>query len=63
MDKEVEILFRIINDLKSRGKAIIYISHKMEEIFRISDDITVLRDGNFIGTQSALELDNDTLVK
>ncbi len=63
MDKEVEILFRIINDLKSRGKAIIYISHKMEEIFRISDDITVLRDGTFIGTQSALELDNDTLVK
>ena len=63
MDKEVEILFRIINDLRNRGKAIIYISHKMEEIFRISNDITVLRDGTFIGCKSAGELNNDTLVK
>lgn len=63
MDKEVEILFRIIRDLKSKGRAIVYISHKMEEIFRISDDITVLRDGTYIGSAPAAELDNNSLVK
>lgn len=63
MDKEVEVLFRIINDLKKKRKAIIYISHKMEEIFRISDEITVLRDGTFIDSKPASQLDKDTLVK
>ena len=44
-DKEVATLFQIIRDLKAQGVSIIYISHKMDEIFRISDTITVLRDG------------------
>jgi ABC-type sugar transport system ATPase subunit len=44
-ESEVEDLFQIIADLKAKGVAIIYISHKMDEIFRISDDITVYRDG------------------
>jgi inositol transport system ATP-binding protein len=61
--REVAKLFEIIRSLKSKGIAIIYISHKMDEIFRISDTITVLRDGQYIGTQPANELDHDRLVK
>ena len=62
-DKEVATLFRIIRELKAKGVAIIYISHKMDEIFRISDTITVLRDGKYIGTKSASELDDNSLIK
>ena len=58
-DKEVETLFRQIRRLQSEGVAIIYISHKMDEIFQICDTITVLRDGQFIGTHPAAEMDND----
>ena len=61
--REVARLFEIIRGLKARGMAIIYISHKMDEIFRISDTITVLRDGQYIETRPAKELDHDTLVK
>src|SRR5215469_2065785 len=61
--REVAKLFEIIRGLKARGIAIIYISHKMDEIFRISDTITVLRDGQYIETRPARELDHDTLVK
>jgi inositol transport system ATP-binding protein len=61
--REVGKLFEIIRGLKSRGIAIIYISHKMDEIFRVSDTITVLRDGRYIETRPARELDHDTLVK
>jgi ribose transport system ATP-binding protein len=49
-DAEAEILFSIIDRLKSEGKAVIYISHRMEEIMRLSDDITVMRDGEYIAT-------------
>ncbi|WP_159473901.1 sugar ABC transporter ATP-binding protein [Dyadobacter sp. 3J3] len=61
-DKEVSTLFRIIKDLKSKGVAIIYISHKMDEIFEISDTITVLRDGKYIATKNASELDKNSLI-
>ncbi|WP_031530681.1 sugar ABC transporter ATP-binding protein [Dyadobacter crusticola] len=61
-DKEVEMLFKMIRDLKAKGVSIIYISHKMDEIFRISDTITVLRDGKYIGTKRADELDQNTLI-
>jgi inositol transport system ATP-binding protein len=61
--REVARLFEIIRGLKARGIAIIYISHKMDEIFRISDTITVLRDGQYIETRPARDLDHDTLVK
>jgi inositol transport system ATP-binding protein len=61
--REVGKLFEIIRGLKAKGMAIIYISHKMDEIFRISDTITVLRDGQYIETRPAKELDHDTLVK
>jgi inositol transport system ATP-binding protein len=61
-DKEVAVLFDIIRQLKDKGVAIIYISHKMDEIFKISDTITVLRDGRYIGTKSALELNETSLI-
>ncbi|HEY2493505.1 MAG TPA: sugar ABC transporter ATP-binding protein [Paenibacillus sp.] len=59
---EVEHLFRIIRDLKKRGVAIIYISHKMEEILQISDEVTIMRDGTKIGTWPAHELTTDTII-
>lgn len=61
-DKEVSTLFKIIRDLKSKGVAIIYISHKMDEIFEICDTITVLRDGKYIATKSASEIDINSLI-
>ena len=50
-DSEAEILFRIVERLKARGTAILYISHRMEEIMRLSDDITVIRDGEYVATR------------
>ena len=61
--KEVETLFGKIEDLKKRGVSIIYISHKMDEIFRIADEITVFRDGKSIITKDASEFDIDHLVE
>ncbi|HEY8890487.1 MAG TPA: sugar ABC transporter ATP-binding protein [Clostridium sp.] len=60
--RETEKLFILINELKKKGKSIIYISHKMEEIFKISDYITVLRDGKHIETSTAGELNNQKLI-
>ena len=61
-NREVEILFQKIAELKERGVSIIYISHKMEEVFRIADDITVLRDGTVVGTKPASELTLDRVI-
>jgi inositol transport system ATP-binding protein len=61
-DKEVATLFRLIREMKEQGVAIIYISHKMDEIFEIADRITVLRDGKFIATKDASELDQNLLI-
>ncbi|GLR46111.1 putative ribose/galactose/methyl galactoside import ATP-binding protein [Mesorhizobium amorphae] len=61
-DREVAMLFQQINDLKKRGVAIIYITHKMDEIFQIADDITVIRDGQFVATGSASEYDEQKLI-
>lgn len=60
---ETEILFRIIDDLKKQGKTIIYISHRMGEIYRICDTITVLRDGQKIETMPAAEIPRAELIK
>ena len=60
--REVEALFGVIRDLRQRGVAVIYISHKMDEIFRIADTITVLRDGRHIVTRPAGELDEAGLI-
>lgn len=62
-EAEVEHLFKIINMLRDRGCGIIYISHKMEEILRISDDVTIMRDGKWITTKPAKELDMNQIIK
>lgn len=55
-DKEVAVLFKIIKDLTAKGVAIVYISHKMDEIYQIADRITVLRDGQYIATKNTADL-------
>lgn len=62
-DKEVDHLFEIIRSLQKKGISIIYISHKMDEIFKICDEITVFRDGQYIGTKEAKDLDQDSLIQ
>lgn len=62
-DREVGHLFRIIEKLKARGCGIIYISHKMEEILKISDEVTVMRDGRHIATERASELSIDRIIR
>ena len=59
---EVEALFRIIEDLKAEGVAIVYISHKMDEILRISDEVTIMRDGQYIGTWDCAGLTTDFII-
>ncbi len=61
-DNEVEALFKIMKDLKSKGVSMIYISHKMDEIKRIADDITIMRDGTYVGTWSASELTTEQII-
>ncbi len=61
-DHEVERLFKIIENLKSRGCGIIYISHKMEEILRISDTVSIMRDGRLIDTLDAAELTVERII-
>lgn len=62
-EEEVEHLFRIINMLRDQGCGIIYISHKMAEILRISDEVTVMRDGKWIATRDAKDLTTDEIIK
>ena len=62
-ETEVEHLFEIINMLRDRGCGIIYISHKMDEILRISDDITVMRDGTWVATEPAHNMTMDKIIK
>ncbi len=62
-EEEVEHLFRIINMLRDRGVGIIYISHKMAEIKRISDDITIMRDGQWVATRPAAELEMNEIIR
>jgi len=62
-EAEVEALFRRILELRGQGRGIVYITHKMEEIYRLADRITVLRDGGRVGTGPASELSPDELVK
>lgn len=59
---EVEVLFGIINRLRNDGVSIIYISHKMDEILKISDDITIMRDGKKVGTWAAKEMTIDSII-
>ena len=60
---EVEELFKIMNDLKAKGIGMIYISHRMDEINRISDRVTVMRDGEYVGTVNTADVTKDDIVK
>jgi ribose transport system ATP-binding protein len=62
-EKEIEGLFEVIQDLASRGIAILYISHRLDEIFRIANRVTVMRDGKVVDTVPASELDEEKLVR
>ena len=62
-ETEVEHLFRIINMLRDKGCGIIYISHKMEEILRISDEVTIMRDGQYVATRPASELTMEEIIR
>ena len=59
---EVEALFRIVEDLKAEGVSIVYISHKMDEILRISDEVTIMRDGQYVGTWESKDLTTDFII-
>jgi methyl-galactoside transport system ATP-binding protein len=61
-EKEVEHLFKIIEKLRNKNVGIIYISHKMEEILKISDEVTIMRDGQWIATKHAKELTTDLII-
>ncbi|WP_457943857.1 sugar ABC transporter ATP-binding protein [Caproiciproducens sp. LBM24188] len=61
-DNETEHLFKIIRQLQSKGCAIIYISHKMEEILKIADEVTIMRDGQYVGTWPSTELTTDLII-
>lgn len=62
-DSEIEELFKVINDLKNRGAGIIYISHRMDEINVISDRVTVMRDGEYVGTLITKDCSKDDIIK
>ena len=62
-DQEVRILFRLIRRLKATGTGIAYITHKLEELFEIADRVTVLRDGQLIGTRPLAEMDRGTMIR
>lgn len=62
-DKETESLFKVINELKEEGKSIVYISHRLKEIFEICDSITVLRDGKYVGEEKIENLDEDKMIE
>ena len=62
-EKEVEELLKICRDLREQGIGIIFVSHKLEELFQLCDRITVIRDGEYIDTRDVADWDNDSLIK
>lgn len=61
--RETEVLFEVIQSLREKGVSIVYISHRMEEIFELCDRITILRDGVYIGTENIAEITMNDVVK
>jgi ribose transport system ATP-binding protein len=61
-NQEIEILFKLIERLKNQEIAIVYISHRLEEVFEICDRVTVLRDGEFVGEVETVDTDEDELI-
>jgi inositol transport system ATP-binding protein len=62
-DREVDHLFKIIRDLRADGKGIVYITHKMNELFEIADEVSIFRDGQYIGTHSSKDVTRDDIIK
>ena len=62
-EREVAHLHGMIKRLTDSGVAIIYITHKMDEVFKISDDITIFRDGKYVATKAAADLTRDKLIE
>ncbi|MFT9848231.1 sugar ABC transporter ATP-binding protein [Aneurinibacillus sp. REN35] len=62
-EREIEALFKVMRELRAQGVGIVYVSHRMEEIFAICDRISVLRDGTFVGTETIKETDLETIVR
>ena len=60
---ETDALFKVIHSLRKKGVSMVYISHRMEEIFELCDRITVLRDGSYIGTEEIKDIDMNDIVK
>jgi ABC-type sugar transport system ATPase subunit len=60
---EIDRLFAVVNDLKAKGLGIVFVSHWLEEVFRIADRVTVLRDGRLVGTRPISELDQDKVIR
>ncbi|WP_431802411.1 sugar ABC transporter ATP-binding protein [Halobacillus andaensis] len=61
-EQEVEVLYRVMNQLRSEGIAIVFVSHRLDEIYQMCDRITVLRDGNYVGTWNTEELNQQQLI-
>ena len=61
-EREVDRLFGIVADLKARGSAVIYITHRINEVFRIADEVSVLRDGRMVGSDEVERVDRDRLI-
>lgn len=62
-DNETQNLFRVIKELKAQGKGLVYISHRLPEVFKICDRVTVLRDGQFIGEKSVSQINEDDIIE
>ena len=62
-NEEVQLLFRMIGQLREKGYGIVYISHRMEEIFQLCDRVTVIKDGTYVDTVKTSEVDEDKLVQ
>src|ERR1700761_9506012 len=62
-EREVEHLFKIIRTLKAEGKGIVYITHKMSELFEIADEVSVFRDGRYIGTHDSRSVTRDAIIR
>jgi ABC-type sugar transport system ATPase subunit len=60
---EIDRLFEVVHDLKSKGMSIVFVSHWLEEVFRVADRVTVLRDGRLVGSRPIAELDHDKVIR
>lgn len=62
-ESEIKLLYEIVRDIKAKGKTVVFISHKMDEIFSICDTVTIFRDGHYIVTKAVAETNSDELIK